>query len=164
MSRKLTVNISNYVKRLKNIDFLQPLYEAIVNSLDANATQIKINLNVEEDNINGFSIIDNGDGFIDKNIDSFFEMMKMDKQKGKLGSGRFIWLKVFDNIHIQSKLKNKQIDINFVKDYNKISSHEKESQNEENSTKIIFTNVTNEYFSKMPKYDIDNIERLIYNQ
>lgn len=164
MSRKLTVNISNYVKRLKNIDFLQPLYEAIVNSLDANATEIKIKLNAEDDNINGFSIIDNGDGFIDKNIDSFFEMMKMDKQKGKLGSGRFIWLKVFDNIHIQSKLKNKQIDINFVKDYNKINSHEKECQNENKSTTIIFTNVTKEYLSKMPKYDIDNIERLIYNQ
>lgn len=49
MSRKLTINISNYVKRLKNIDFLQPLYEAIVNSLDANATQIKIKFDVEVD-------------------------------------------------------------------------------------------------------------------
>lgn len=49
MSRKLTINISNYVKRLKNIDFLQPLYEAIVNSLDANATQIKIKFAVDVD-------------------------------------------------------------------------------------------------------------------
>lgn len=49
MSRKLTINISNYVKRLKNIDFLQPLYEAIVNSLDANATQIKIKFDVDVD-------------------------------------------------------------------------------------------------------------------
>lgn len=49
MGRKLTINISNYVKRLKNIDFLQPLYEAIVNSLDANATQIKIKFDVDVD-------------------------------------------------------------------------------------------------------------------
>ena len=41
-TKKLKINIGNYVKRLKDIDFMQPLYEAVVNSIDANATNIKI--------------------------------------------------------------------------------------------------------------------------
>ena len=75
MGRKLTVNIANYVKRLKNIDFFQPLYEAVVNSLDANAKHISIKFEVEivkKGNkdlplIKGFQVIDDGDGFNEKN-------------------------------------------------------------------------------------------------
>lgn len=167
MTRKLTVNISNYVKRLKNIDFLQPLYEAIVNSIDANATMIKIKFFIDNDNetlVNGFSIVDNGDGFNNKNLDSFFEMMKMDKQKGKLGSGRFIWLKVFDNIKINSKLQNMEVNINFVKDYNKIIEEEKLCKNNVNLTTISFENVTSEYIAKRPIYDIEKIQQSIFDQ
>lgn len=167
MTRKLTVNISNYVKRLKNIDFLQPLYEAIVNSIDANATMIKIKFFIDNDNetlVNGFSIVDNGDGFNNKNLDSFFEMMKMDKQKGKLGSGRFIWLKVFDNIKINSKLQNMEVNINFVKDYNKIIEEEKFCKNNVNLTTISFENVTSEYIAKRPIYDIEKIQQSIFDQ
>lgn len=167
MTRKLTVNISNYVKRLKNIDFLQPLYEAIVNSIDANATMIKIKFFIDNDNetlVNGFSIVDNGDGFNNKNLDSFFEMMKMDKQKGKLGSGRFIWLKVFDNIKINSKLQNMEVNINFVKDYNKIIEEEKFCKNNVNLTTISFENVTSEYIAKRPIYDIEKIRQSIFDQ
>ncbi len=168
MTRKLTVNISNYVQRLKNIDFLQPLYEAIVNSMDANATSVKIKFCIDNDSeesfVNGFSVLDNGDGFNAKNLDSFFEMMKMDKQKGKLGSGRFIWLKVFDTIQIKSKLENKEININFVKDYNKITEEEETVQNNENLTTISFSNVTSEYLNKRPIYDIDKIQQAIFEQ
>ena len=167
MTRKLTVNISNYVKRLKNIDFLQPLYEAIVNSIDANATMIKIKFFIDNDNetlVNGFSIVDNGDGFNNKNLDSFFEMMKMDKQKGKLGSGRFIWLKVFDTIKINSKLQNMEVNINFVKDYNKIIEEEKFCKNNVNLTTISFENVTFEYIAKRPIYDIKKIQQSIFEQ
>lgn len=58
--------------------FLQPLYEAIINSLEANATHIKMNLQ-EENNlfndlhseITGFSIEDNGEAFNEKNVKAF---------------------------------------------------------------------------------------------
>lgn len=164
MERKLTVNIENYVKRLKDIDFLQPLFEAIVNSLDADATNIKVKFDTEFDEdkkvnfVTGFSITDDGDGFNEKNTDTFFEMMQMDKQKGKLGSGRFIWLKVFDKVIINSKSSNKDTYINFVKNYDEISSQEKPANNETTSTTIVFSNVTKEYEDKKPVFDIEGLK------
>lgn len=172
-SKRLKINIANYVKRLKNIDFFQPLYEAIVNSLDANAENIKIKFEKQiidihsknqEEKIIGFSIEDDGDGFNDSNLDSFFEMMQMDKSKGKLGSGRFIWLKVFDNITIDSHLLDKNISINFVKDYDKISETEIVTNNRQTSTIIKFENVTKEYKTSLPLYNLEEITKKIEYQ
>ena len=45
----MRVNIPNIVKNLgKNINFLQPLYESITNSLEANATSINIEIYHDE--------------------------------------------------------------------------------------------------------------------
>ncbi len=173
MNRKLTINIDNYVKRLKKINFLQPLYEGIINSLDANATEINIVFNtftiktekgLKSRKINGFTIIDNGDGFTETNLSSFFEMMCMDKIKGKLGSGRFIWLKVFDNIKISSKTQNKDIQIDFVKNYDEIKSKETiTTATTAATTKIIFTNVSKEYNDKNPEYILKELHGKIYS-
>ena len=84
-AKMMSINIENYVRRLKDIDFMQPLYEAVVNSLDAQASNISIQVKSQEvldkdsgkklQLINGFEITDNGEGFTEKNIDSFFEML-----------------------------------------------------------------------------------------
>ena len=134
--RPLKINIANYVKRLSNINFIQPLIESIINSLDANATQIKVNFDkirrteqtsegsTTKEFIVGFTIEDNGDGFTEKNIDAFFDMFSGDKAKGKLGSGRFIWLKVFKSIDIESKLPTKTVNIHFCDNYDDITIEE----------------------------------------
>lgn len=167
ISKKLKINIGNYVKRLKDIDFMQPLYEAVVNSMDANASVIKIHFfkttDVENSNkqdnaqINGFVIKDNGDGFNSKNADSFFEMMQMNKDLGKLGSGRFIWLKVFDKVKIISHFTDKDVIIDFVRNYDDIKYEETKVKNSEVFTEIIFSEVTQEYSAKKPVYNIDYI-------
>ncbi len=167
ISKKLKINIGNYVKRLKDIDFMQPLYEAVVNSMDANASVIKIHFfkttDVENSNkqdnaqINGFVIKDNGDGFNSKNADSFFEMMQMNKDLGKLGSGRFIWLKVFDKVKIISHFTDKDVIIDFVRYYDDIKYEETKVKNSEVFTEIIFSEVTQEYSAKKPVYNIDYI-------
>lgn len=70
--------IDTIIKNLgKNIRFLQPTYEAIYNSLEADATDIVIEFFHDETigeitpKITGFKITDNGDGFTQKNIDAF---------------------------------------------------------------------------------------------
>ena len=155
----MTINIENYVRRLRDINFMQPLYEAIVNSLDAKATNIEISIKdtiIKDENkndinvINGFEIVDDGDGFTEKNVDSFFEMLSEKKEEGKLGSGRFIWLKVFDKIIIESKLPNKTIKINFCKCFKDITYNEVEESNVKKETKIIFNNVNVAYQDKRP--------------
>lgn len=75
-AKMMSINIENYVRRLKDIDFMQPLYEAVVNSLDAQASNISIQVKSQEvldkdsgkklQLINGFEITDNGEGFTEK--------------------------------------------------------------------------------------------------
>ena len=78
MNVNIKVDIKEAVKNLgKNVKFLQPLFEAITNSLEANATNIKVKIFSDSTLINGFqpmcgfSIEDNGDGFTDNNLDAF---------------------------------------------------------------------------------------------
>jgi nitrogen fixation/metabolism regulation signal transduction histidine kinase len=81
------VKIKNIVRNLEgDIPFLQPMYEAIVNALEAKATDISIALREEkntlldddknyEKKIIGFDITDNGDGFTPENRKSFCEYL-----------------------------------------------------------------------------------------
>lgn len=169
-NKTMTINIENYVRRLRDINFMQPLYEAIVNSLDAKATNIEISIKdmiVKDENkndikvINGFEIIDDGDGFTEKNVDSFFEMLSEKKEEGKLGSGRFIWLKVFDKIIIESKLPNKTIKINFCKQFKDITYDEISEINSKKETKIVFSNVNKAYQDKRPVNNVTWIKNKI---
>ena len=123
------VQIDSIIKRLanKSIKFIQPIYEAIANSLEANATNIEVELyhnNPIEDTvvprIEGFKITDNGEGFSEKNRNAFKEFWTANKAKlGCKGSGRFLWLTVFDNICVHSDVNNENVsvDIDFDKNF-----------------------------------------------
>ena len=89
----LSVGIKTAVSKLNNqVTFLQPVYEAISNSLEAHSKNIyvtfhtdisQINLSTEiskQAKINGFEIVDDGDGFNKKNRDSFGELWTTAKQ------------------------------------------------------------------------------------
>ena len=122
---------ANVIGRVKNTNLaktqgLLPLYEAIINSIDAieetpgSTPQGKIDITIlrqyalsvdveGQDQqtanapIRGFIIQDNGIGFTDKNFNSFNEADTQSKAtKGGKGVGRFIWLKTFQKIEIDS--------------------------------------------------------------
>lgn len=75
----IKVNIKSIVKNIsKNVGFLQPVYEAIMNSLEAGADKICIRFSSAPSvipgllgSIDGFTITDNGIGFTKENRDSF---------------------------------------------------------------------------------------------
>jgi len=122
----MKVNIKKAIESIKGeIDFFQPLYEAIVNAFQANATEINIDFKVNGDKtIKQYSIKDNGEGFTDENIESFLELWSDHNiQKGALGSGRILCLKVFQNIIIESQTKDARgqigqfTNIDFNKDF-----------------------------------------------
>lgn len=98
---------------------LVPLYEAIVNSLQAiedkgNGSDGKIIVTVNrlevlkddslpEGDITGFTIVDNGIGFDGPNFESFLKADSQHKEaRGGKGVGRFCWLKAFDHVRIES--------------------------------------------------------------
>lgn len=111
--------------RLYKTQALLPLFEAIVNSIHSiqrmGLSNGLINISFVRDNTQGnlfedglntnpikdFIIEDNGEGFNKTNYKSFKNansILKLDM--GGQGIGRFIWLKAFKNVHIESVFKN----------------------------------------------------------
>ena len=156
----LDVDVKSIVRNLSSeIKFLQPLFESITNSLEANARNISIKVFesevLDEDmtpQMVGFSITDDGDGFTEDNINSFCTLWSDKKiELGCKGSGRFTWLKVFDEITIISEIKeaNTIVTIPFTINFSKndVKREKPLSPIAVNKTTIIFKHVTNKYYS-----------------
>ena len=88
---------------------LQPLFEAISNSIQANADKITINLHPtkktnDEFYVNCYTITDNGDGFTEENIARWLKLRSKsknnDNKKGCKCLGRLSYLKVFNYVEI----------------------------------------------------------------
>ena len=145
----------------KNVSFLQPIYEAITNSLEANATSITIRLYsddsvLEHGRLSGFDVSDNGEGFTEKNLRGFCTLWTDNKRDiGCKGSGRFMWLSVFNDIHIVScisSLKQKiEFDFNLSFDYEQTKISKTDYNECQNKTVISFRNVTSAFKTKVTK-------------
>jgi len=117
------VSIKNIVDDLPStVSWKQVVYEAVTNSIQAGATNIKINFTsntMEMENpkkyIDSIVIEDDGEGFVQKNLDAFKEYKTQNKRElGCKGIGRFLYLKVFNKVHIDSL--DKSIDFEIDKD------------------------------------------------
>lgn len=153
----IKANVKDIVRNIgKNTKFLQPMYEAISNSLEAGATIINIKLYSEDslfdNNISGFDIEDNGEGFNEKNIDAFNTLWTDNKRNiGCKGSGRFTWLKIFKSISIRSDLSenNERITIPFSLEYSgDVKKEKREVLISENLTIVSFKDVRADYSDK----------------
>lgn len=126
MTRAFSSNLRGKVRNFtlpKNRP-LVPLYEAIVNSINAieerrkqEAFQGKIEIevvrdrtlfaDVDKDTVSGFCVYDNGIGFDENNMSSFMEADSEYKIAiGGKGVGRFSWLKAFSSVQIASTYKD----------------------------------------------------------
>ena len=113
----------NFSGRIANISLspsannsLAPLYEAITNAIHAvedkfgkdNLSKGRIDVEVQRSDDDGsrpvgFIVRDNGIGFTDDNLNSFIISDSRYKiARGGKGVGRFLWLKVFDSVKVQS--------------------------------------------------------------
>ena len=136
----MTLNIAAVVEDLKNIRLENVIFEAIMNAIQANATKIKLKLytNSLEKNdkilpIYKMEIVDNGDGFTKANLESF-DSYRSDYKKsfGCKGVGRFVYLKIFNDIKIRSRDIEASFNLNgFMK---------KSIEENINDTKISFLN------------------------
>ena len=153
------VDVKTAVSRLGQIDFLQPLFEAVTNSLEANADKIDISVSVDDSQlllhlpnsenerqfykISGFTVTDNGDGFTPENIQSFKTLYSDAKRDlGCKGVGRLTWLKAFKRVGIESRLKTNKVIIDFDDNFSEANVKEtKEPNTDQTSTCITFSNV-----------------------
>jgi hypothetical protein len=126
----MNTDLRGKVRNLKGFksEALLPLFEAVVNGIHAieehgnepsGSVVIKIlredsqsTLNLEDEvprPICGFEIEDNGIGFNDANLESFKTSDSTYKEaKGGKGLGRFLWLKAFARVNIQSTYKSNE--------------------------------------------------------
>ncbi|MEC4086640.1 ATP-binding protein [Myroides odoratimimus] len=146
------------------------LFEAITNSIQANATLIKCyfsynDLQLTEDQtgkeigtikVDNIRIIDNGDGLTDENYKSFSRYRtKFKKSLGCKGVGRFVFLKIYESAIYVSKLK-KEKEVRKVKfDFNfDTEDLKKENANiEVNETEITLNRINPQYYDDKKKID-----------
>lgn len=147
---------------LKRSDSLLPLFECVVNSIislkktqdlskDDKKIQIKISRDGGTNNelfetygtIQGIKVIDNGEGFNDKNLASFkTAYSRENKEFGCKGIGRFTILAAFEKILIQSnycengKWRFRELEFDLNEEMNK---EVKEIRNEESITEDLKT-------------------------
>ena len=164
------VDIATAVNRLNDkVTLQQAVCEAISNSLEANAKKVKVqfflsgeNL-IKEQQIFGFSIEDDGEGFTEKNRESFCCYMSKHKIKlGCRGVGRLTWLRIFKNIEIESVTSDEIVKINFDINFNKSEniSIEKNKAHKANKTLITFKDIVE---SKSDKFDFEKLCENIRN-
>ncbi len=122
-----TISVAGQVGQIKlaQAKALWPLFETVINSIqsleDTDETHktitiealrnphVQIRMNAdgtkaeEPSHFEGFIVTDNGNGFNQENYTSFLEAYSQLKvKKGCKGIGRFLWLKAFDEITINS--------------------------------------------------------------
>ena len=162
MGTELTVNFKGLLNEtnLPEYKALWPLFEAVVNSIQSISDLPKrdngeiqiiahrlLQVTIEEKTnlpYTDFEVLDNGVGFNNENYESFKEAYSSLKvSKGCKGLGRFLWLKAFDRVEIESvffengkKLQRKfQFnEENFIEPTNNIS--------DANNTDKVFTRIT----------------------
>ncbi|OHD84296.1 MAG: hypothetical protein A3D90_03160 [Sulfuricurvum sp. RIFCSPHIGHO2_02_FULL_43_9] len=154
MSGVVSASIETIVNDLQDVTWEQVIFEAVTNSLQANATEINIKLNQfaleisDKRYIDQLVIEDNGDGFIKKNIESFQNYRsQFKKDLGCKGIGRFLYLKIFEKVRIESL--DKQIDFVIDKDI-KVQDIESKSQ----LTKVFFDKLKKQF-----TVDYDRLEQ-----
>lgn len=160
-------------------DRLVPVFEAIVNSIQATKVGDKADITVtafrqsrqevlSEGDLNfqqieSFEIADYGEGFNHDNYQSFRTAESTYKSNlGCKGVGRFTWLKAFSTVKVESvyfeKKHKKKLTFNFsVDDFNFESKELTDAdQSEEIKTKVSLKYIQAPYRSKLPK-DLANI-------
>ena len=140
----MRVNTKQAVKLFfQNPSLTQVFKEAIANSLDANATTIKVNVFIdsfEKQETLRIEIIDNGDGFTDVRYKKFCELLKVEENTHQ-GVGRLVYLSYFNKIEVHSYFENCYRFFTFNDDFDEDNSDMKISDVSDNikETKLVFS-------------------------
>ncbi|WP_257811995.1 ATP-binding protein [Aggregatibacter actinomycetemcomitans] len=104
----MKINLRTAVSRLfPNHSFEMIYIEAIANALDADATEITIDINYNNSEFSSFKIIDNGVGIDEVRYQRFSNLMDAQDASHK-GQGRLVYLHYFDNINFESIYRKEQ--------------------------------------------------------
>ena len=98
----MKISLKNAVTRFyNNSSFPMAIIEAVANAIDAQATQIKVTLEKQNNLPISLKIEDNGIGFKEDRYNRFSQLLDTEDDKHR-GTGRLAYLRYFSSIHIQS--------------------------------------------------------------
>ncbi len=170
---------------LKRSDAFLPLFECVVNSI----ISLKQTKNIEKDNkkiqikisrgelshnqlfknyktINDIKVIDNGEGFTDKNLTSFkTAYSRANKEFGCKGIGRFTILAAYEKIQIQSnyiesgKWKYRELEFDLNEEVKEIKNEESNAQ--QRQTVVEFSECYNELIKDNTAISVNEIAEKI---
>jgi len=167
---------------LRKQDALLPLFEAIVNSLQAiedagrndgnGLIEVKIDRlpvldeSMPRGEITGFTVTDNGIGFDGVNFESFMTFdSQLKERRGGKGIGRFCWLKVFDDVSVDStyreddRLYRRQFV--FSLGSTSIDDSVTDAIRDDTGTTVELRNIERGYLSYIPKTGSEIAERVM---
>ena len=139
----MKINLRTAVSRLfPNHSFEMIYIEAIANALDADATEITIDINYNNSEFSSFKIIDNGVGIDEIRYQRFSNLMDAQDTSHK-GQGRLVYLHYFDNINFESVYRKEQqlekIIFNFNYNFDDSIYQKKNVFSEETGTCVSFS-------------------------
>ncbi|QQS87648.1 ATP-binding protein [Fusobacterium canifelinum] len=174
----------NRIKINRN-DGVFTIFEAVVNSIQSDSKNILVELKTEKDKQSSFEITDkkekdvlaeviitdDGYGFNDENFESFKKINSTHKLKlGGKGVGRLTWLKVFENIEIESTYKQdkkyffRKIFFNLYDEVKEVESKELPFGDQKQiKTTIKFKKPKGDFLEKFPITAEDLGEKILYH-
>ena len=162
----MRVNTKQAVKLFfQNPSLEQVFKEAIANSLDANATEIKVKVYIdsfEKQETLQIEIVDNGEGFTDARYDKFCELLKVEEDTHK-GVGRLVYLSYFDKIEVSSYFNGKHRTFTFNDEFDKEKTDMKLSVDEarKRETTLAFKNCSLQRLSSISVITPEYLKRQI---
>lgn len=148
----MKINIKQAVKLFFANPSLEMVYfEAIANSIDANADDIRLDISIDEFNKPETLVVkitDNGVGLTDERFDKFSKLLEVDEDSHK-GVGRLVFLSYFKKIDISSQYEHKQRTFIFSNDFDE-KSKVTDISSEEHGTTLILKDY---YLSKIKSHD-----------
>lgn len=152
----------------QNPSLEQVFKEAIANSLDANATNIKVNVFIdsfEKQETLQLTISDNGEGFTEKRYEKFCELLKVEEDSHK-GVGRLVYLSYFDTIEIDSAFdgQHRKFTFNDTFDKDKTDMTIVPDADSPQETKIIFKDCSLQRLSSYAVITPDYLKRQILQE
>ena len=107
----MKINLPQAVKYFFSNPSLELVFiESIANSMDAEATEIDVNISIQEfskPETLEITIKDNGVGITDDRFAKFSKLLEVDENSHK-GIGRLVFLSYFKNVGVESRFNNKQ--------------------------------------------------------
>lgn len=141
-------------------------FEALANALDAGATEVSIEIDVQafdKSETLKISVSDNGDGFTDENFERFRKLLRP-RDKFHKGIGRLVFLNYFDYVEVNSCRDKWRRTFTFKNDFDGNAPLQCLADAQEAKTTLVFSGFVKERVKSYDDLKPDALKPLIIEQ